>query len=110
MLTSTHLVYNAGGRVRCSLSAPTTITGDTPTVGQLLSVEAAAPQQYRQGIGYRTTGQLAVDIGGTVAYYSQGLPFTSANRLVTDEAGAITHYVAGIPRSSAGAIATAAPE
>lgn len=110
MLTATRLVFDAGGRVRCSLSAPTSVTGDTPTVGQLLAVVNDAPQQYRQGIGYRTTGQLAVDIGGTVAYYAQGLPFTSSDRLVTDEVGAITHHVAGIPRTAAGAVATAAPE
>lgn len=109
MLTATQLLFSSG-RVRCSLSAPTAINGDTPTLGGLLTVEADTPQVYRQGIGYRSTGQLAVDIGGTVAYYSEGLAYTSAHRLVTNEADAITHYVAGMPRTATGAIATAAPE
>lgn len=113
-LNSTNLIFNAGGRIRCSTAvAPAFTTGGTPitTLG-LLSLALSAPAVVSGGIGYTATGAIAADIGGAVAVVCNGLPFTAAGRLACDQVGAITGYLAGLPFpvTASGAIATAAPE
>lgn len=112
-LNSEVLLFNAGGRVRCSTAAaPAFTTGGTPTTALgLLALSLTAPTVANGSIGYESAlAPIAADIGGAVASVSNGLPFTAAGRLACDQVGAITVYQAGLPFTATGALATAAPE
>ncbi len=112
-INSQALLFNAGGRVRCSTSQPPTAAsaGPTPITSLgLLSLALSAPTVYAGGVGFTATGAIAADIGGAVASFVNGLPMTTADRLACDQVGAIATYNGGLPFTAAGALATAAPE
>lgn len=51
------------------------------------------PETFLAGLGLRATGELCVEVGGTIATYNQGLPITASGLLVVQEESGSTDGV-----------------
>lgn len=114
MLNAGVLRFDANGRIRNTVSAPTDFNGGTPTNQGLLCVvlSAAAPGGYAQGMGFETGGQMSAEGSPSTTIPLQGgLQQGSATRRTgVAVVGTIAGYVAGLPVSAAGLLVLATAE
>lgn len=103
------LTFNAQGRVRCTLSAPSQFGGGGTPIGpngRLSVATVGGPiSLLLAGIPVTANRRICVALGGVPDFYSQSYAFAADGRICVDTSSPISHYVAGIPRTATGAVA-----
>jgi hypothetical protein len=111
MINAQVLLFNAQGRIRNTVSAPTAFNAALGFANGLLSLDINTPQQWANGMPFVSSGKLSVQLVGNVVGYAQGgLPINDNGCVAVDTSAAIAYYNAGLPYTATHRLAMAATE
>lgn len=110
MLNHSVIAYDANGRIRNTVSAPTHYSAGVPFNGIRLCLVAGAVSYHHNGQPYVSTHQLAIQSGAPVGFTQGGLGITASGGLAVLANGTITHSNSGLPCTADGRLAIAVAE
>jgi hypothetical protein len=111
MINSQPLLFNAGGRIRNTVAAPTAYNAAVGSNNGLVSGDLNSPQTWANGLPLTNLDRLCVQTIGTVTWFSQGgIPINENGCVAIDTSAAIAFYNAGLPYTAASRLAFAVAE
>jgi hypothetical protein len=103
MINSKCLLFDAAGRIRNTVAAPTAFNAALGFANGLLSVDLNTPNRWANGMPFVASGKLA-------GYSQGGLPINDLGAVAIDTSAAIAYYNAGLPYTAIHRLAFAAAE
>jgi hypothetical protein len=111
MINAQVLLFDAAGRIRNTVAAPTTFNAAVGSTNGLLSVDLNTPTRWANGMPFISTGKLSMQLVGNVVGYAQGgLPINENGCIAADTSAAIAYYNAGLPYTATHRLAMATTE